>query len=57
MCCKPSHKGQTTSIRVIGKAFGGKQLSSECLLKYFVFKTEENVSLPGSQLGFTKIMF
>lgn len=57
MCCKPSHKGQNTSIRTIGKAFGGKVLSSECLLKYFVFKTEENVLLSVSQLAFTKIMF
>lgn len=52
MCCKLSHKSQNTPIRVIGKAFWGKQFSSECLVKHII--TEENMLLHVSELGVTK---
>lgn len=54
MSCISSHKSQNTSIRAIGKAFGGKQFSSGSLLKHMVLITEENVLLLVSELGFTK---
>lgn len=54
LCCKLSHKSQNTPIRVIGKAFWGKQFSSECLVKHIILITEENTLLHVSELGFTK---
>lgn len=57
MGCKLSHKSQNTSIRVIDKAFGENQFSSECLLKCIIPTTEKNVLLHVPEPGFAKNMF